>query len=140
MLRIWGWLNKKSMEPSYWNSPIDEITIWIYPNDSSELIEYIKDEDCTCESIRFGVDEHGLVFFWNGSINHTGVANALNRVWILTGIYKFDDKIYTSNNRYSQKQIDMESQSEEFKRAFEQLRDFNNSINEIRMANSILKF
>jgi len=138
-MKIYTWIKRNQVSPFYWNADINEIAVYCNCK-YKEIKDLILKNDKDALSIRFGVDETGLVYFWNGSINHTGVCNALNKFWILTGIYKFDDTIYTSNNRYSQKQLEKEAKTIEFINAFSQLLEFNENVHTLKLATSEIIF
>jgi|GEM_PF-2405698 len=132
-------LSENNVQSVYWHTLVKSIKIYKEATDS-EIKKAIIEEDRTADCARFGVDENGDVFWWNGSVNHSGVATALQKMWILTGFWNFDKKVFLSNNKYSQKQLDSEAQTPEGKKTLDTLRNFSTNIRTIEMASAILRF
>lgn len=131
-------LSEKNVQSVYWHTTVKSIKIYKEATDS-EIQRAVIEEDRTADCARFGVDEDGEVFWWNGSVNHSGVATALQKMWILTGFWNFDKKVFLSNNKYSQKQLDAEANTTEMQNALIELRKFSSTIRVIEMENAVLK-
>jgi len=106
-------IERDEIQPFYWNTNVKSIDLFTFG--SPYLKKEILKKDPECKSLRFGVLPNGCVLWWNGSVNHTGVCNWIHQYWILTGIWKFDDDKFTSNNKYSFKQLEkMKENDSEF--------------------------
>lgn len=62
-------INKK-----LWNLQDDELNVYIAPSNSQELSDAM---DNKYDAIRIGITENGDVYFWNGDVLHSAVAQAL---------------------------------------------------------------
>jgi len=129
-------VDRSEVRPFYWNTNLDEIELYTFADQSLQNLILKQDPDAL--SIRFGVLPNGSVIWWNGSVNHTGICDWLTDNWILTGIWKFGDDKFTSNNKYSLKQLEKEMETEEFQVALEHLRKF--GINEIQFSTCTFKY
>lgn len=129
-------IDRSEIRPFYWNTNSTDIELYTFADQS--LKQLILKQDPEALSIRFGVQPNGSVVWWNGSVNHTGVCDWLNNFWILTGIWKFDDDKFTSNNKYTLNQLKKECETEEFQLALYHLRNF--GINEIQFSTCTFKY
>ena len=130
---------RNQVRPFYWNTNVDEISLFMLADPSVK--HWVLREDPEAVSLRFGMRSDGAVFWWNGSVNHTGICDRLNTFWILTGIWKFDDTKFTSNNKYSMAQLErMLKDDDEFKAGLEHLRFFSKDINTIEFSTGTFKY
>ena len=132
-------VSEKNVLGLYWHTAARSIKIYKDATDS-DIQKAVLEEDPLALCARFGVDKEGAVFWWNGDVNHAGVADAIGRIWILTGYWNFDERTFYSNNRFTQEQLNKTAQTPEGSIALDTLRNFSTNIRTIEMASAKLKF